>query len=240
MAGRLFAIGDIHGCARELETLLDGLGLVRGDRVLCVGDYIDRGPASRAVIDQLIDLERRPGIETIFLRGNHEDMCLAYLGRTGHWGEAWFVNGGGFTLRSYGLDPRATAAQAEATLPPGHLSFLERLRTQHVADDHLFVHAGIRPDVPLAEQDEEDLMWIREEFIAAPHALPYTVIFGHTPQRAVLVDLPYKIGIDTGCVYGGRLTALELPDYVVHQVGWGEHTLRQSRVPTNGNVARPA
>ena len=82
-------------------------------------------------------------------------------------------------------------------------------------------------------------MWIREEFITAPHTLPYTVIFGHTPQRAVLVDLPYKIGIDTGCVYGGRLTALELPDYVVHQVGWGEHTLRRSRVPTNGNLARP-
>jgi len=231
MAGRLFAIGDIHGCARELEALLAGLRPARGDTLLFVGDYIDRGPASRAVIDQLLDVERRTDVASVFLRGNHEDMCLSFLGRPGSWGESWFVNGGAATLRSYGIDARSTPAVAEEALPAAHLRFFEHLQSLHVVGDYLFAHAGIRPDRPLAEQEDDDLLWIREEFINAPHSLPYTVVFGHTPQRNVLVQLPYRIGIDTGCVYGGRLTALELPAGVVHQVAWGEREVRRTQLP---------
>lgn len=239
MAGRLFVIGDIHGCARELEALLAGLPLARGDTVACIGDYLDRGPASRAVVDQLLALEARGDVGTVFLRGNHEDMCLAYLGRHGRWGESWFINGGAATLRSYGLDPHTSPLEVEARLPAAHLRFLEGLHTWQVIGTHLLVHAGIRPGRALAEQDEEDLLWIREEFIKAEHALPYTVVFGHTPQRTVFVDLPYKIGIDTGCVYGGRLTALELPENVVHQVAWGEREVRKARLATGVSRSRP-
>ena len=231
MTGRVFAIGDIHGCAGELETLLAGLQLSPGDTVICVGDYIDRGADSRGVIDLVLDLEKRPGLATVFLRGNHEDMCLAYLGCGGHYGEAWMVNGGTATLRSYALDARAPGTEARASFPAKHLEFLERLPLWHRTDGCLLVHAGIRPDRPWEQQEEEDILWIREEFILAPHSLPETIIFGHTPRRTVFVDLPYKIGIDTGCVYGGGLTGLELHERRLYQVRFGERKVRESPLP---------
>jgi len=231
MSGRLFAVGDIHGCLAELETLLQGLALADGDTVVFVGDYMDRGPESRGVVDACIGLAGRTDIATVFLKGNHEDMCLAYLGREGRWGEAWLGNGGAATLRSYGVDPRASAVAALAAMPDAHLGFLDMLRPSLVEEGWLFVHAGIRPDRAWAAQDEEDLYWIREEFILRPHGLPQTIVFGHTPHRSVLVDLPYKVGIDTGCVYGGALTALELPERTVHQVRFGERRMRTSPLP---------
>ena len=231
MAGRFFTVGDIHGCAQELERLLAALPLAPGDTIAFVGDYVDRGPASRAVVDVLLALERGPGITTVFLKGNHEDMCLSYLGRGGSWGEAWCLNGGAATLRSYGIDARLPGAEAATCMPPEHLAFLERLVPAYFADGHVIVHAGVRPGVAWSDQDEEDLLWIREEFILQPHVLPQTVVFGHTPQRNVLVDLPYKIGIDTGCVYGGMLTALELHERRLWQVRLGEPRVHESPLP---------
>ena len=238
MAGQVFTIGDIHGCARELETLLARLPLARGDTIAFVGDYIDRGPDSRQVIDLLLDLGRRDDVRTVFLKGNHEDMCLAWLGRRGHWGEAWHGNGGVATLRSYGVDARLGRTEALAAMPATHLAFLERLEPWLTTDDHLVVHAGIRPGRRLAEQDEEDLFWIREEFIAHPHDLGLTVVFGHTPVRQVLVDLPYKVGIDTGCVYGGKLTALELRTQHLYQVTNGRRTVDESPLPAASRPLR--
>lgn len=229
--GRLFVIGDIHGCARELETLLAGLPLAAGDTLVCVGDYIDRGPDSRRVIDLLLALRRRANLDTVYLRGNHEDMCLGYLGRGGHWGEAWQLNGGIPTLKSYGIDPRLPGHEVLARLPREHVDFLESLQLYWLTEGYLVVHAGIRPDRPLPEQDEEDLLWIREDFIRSQHPLPETVVFGHTPQRNVLVDLPYKIGIDTGCVYGGALTGVELREGVVYQVRFGDQRMRTTSLP---------
>ena len=231
MTNRLFAIGDIHGCARELEILLAGLPLAAGDTVVCVGDYIDRGPASRQVVDLLLALRGREGIRTVFLKGNHEDMCLSYIGRRGGWGEAWHLNGGTATLRSYGIEPRTPGDEVAGRLPPGHLEFLEALLPFFVADPYLLVHAGVRPGRALVDQEVEDLFWIREEFILMPHSLPQTIVFGHTPQREVLVDVPSKIGIDTGCVYGGALTALELRDQLLYQVRFGDRQVRQSHLP---------
>jgi serine/threonine protein phosphatase 1 len=101
------------------------------------------------------------------------------------------------------------------------------------------VHAGIRPDRPWAEQDEEDLFWIREEFIVPPHRLSQTIVFGHTPQRHVYVQLPYKIGIDTGCVYGGMLTCIELAEGVLHQVRLGERRVRQSALVSSPRAGAP-
>lgn len=238
--GRLYVIGDIHGCARELETLLAGLPLAAGDTLACVGDYIDRGPESGRVIDLLLALRRREDLETVFLRGNHEDMCLAYIGRGGHWAEAWHLNGGIATLRSYGIDARLSGREVAARLPREHIAFLESLQLHWSTDGYLLVHAGIRPDRPLAAQDEEDLLWIREEFIRSTHSLPQTIVFGHTPQRSVLVDLPYKIGIDTGCVYGGALTGIELREGIVYQVRFGERQVRQTSLPTGARERRPS
>jgi serine/threonine protein phosphatase 1 len=231
VGGRVFAIGDVHGCAAELDVLLHGLDLGRGDTAVFVGDYIDRGPDSRAVLDLMLALQRRDDVASVFLKGNHEDMCLAYLGRPGHWGEAWLGNGGRYALLSYGVHPDATSGEVLDAMPESHLAFLQGLATSHQAAGHLIVHAGVRPDRRWSEQDDEDLLWIREEFLGRPHGLPHTVVFGHTPHRAVLVDLPYKIGIDTGCVYGGALTALELRSHEVTQVRRGDRRVRRSVLP---------
>src|ERR671936_981139 len=117
MVDRFYVVGDIHGCARELETLLAGLPLGRGDTLAFIGDYIDRGSDSRAVVEMLLDLRRREDIATIFLRGNHEDMCLGYVGRSGRWGEAWRLNGGGATLRSYGIPQQLEGRAAAEGFP---------------------------------------------------------------------------------------------------------------------------
>jgi serine/threonine protein phosphatase 1 len=237
MTGRLLAIGDIHGCALELEVLLHALAPAAGDTVVFVGDYIDRGNASRAVIDRLLELARTTAATTVFLRGNHEDMALGYVGRGGHWGEAWRLNGGAATLDSYGIDSRAPGAEVAARIPAEHLAFMERAQLSYVHDGYLFVHAGIRPGRTLAEQDEEDLLWIRDEFIVCRHQLPQTIVFGHTPHRDVLVDLPYKIGIDTGCVYGGRLTCVEPVTARLYQVALGERRVRETPLPTRRRSA---
>jgi serine/threonine protein phosphatase 1 len=228
---RLFAIGDIHGCPDELDALLDGLQLQAGDTVCFVGDYIDRGRDSKGVIDLLLDARRREDVRWVFLKGNHEDMCLSYLGRPGNWGESWMGNGGVAAVRSYGVDARSAPAALEAAMPESHLAFLDGLERSFRWTGYLFVHAGIRPGVPWERQTDEDLFWIREEFVLHPHGLPETIVFGHTPARQPFVQLPYKIGIDTGLVYGGALTALELPDRVLHQVTAGERRVRVSALP---------
>lgn len=233
MSGRLFVIGDIHGCAAELETLIDALPLGAGDTLACLGDYCDRGADTRQVIDLLIEVARRPDLKTVFLCGNHEDMWLAYLGRDGRWPEAWIDNGGDATLESYGVDPRARGAELAAALPVAHLQFLERLQVVHQTSSHLLVHAGVKPGRSLAEQDREDLLWIREPFLHTPHGLAQTVVYGHTPSREIAVDLPYKIGIDTGCVYGGRLTCLAPEEARAWQVDRGQRTVTERALPPN-------
>jgi serine/threonine protein phosphatase 1 len=231
--GRLFAIGDIHGCPGELEALVEGLQLQAADTVCFVGDYIDRGRDSKGVIDLLLDARRRADVRWVFLKGNHEDMCLSYLGRSGNWGESWMGNGGVAAVRSYGVDARSAPAAIEAAMPETHLAFLDQLERSFRWGGYLFVHAGIRPGVPWDEQTDEDLFWIREEFVLHPHGMPETIVFGHTPARQPFVQLPYKIGIDTGLVYGGALTALELPDRVLHQVTAGERRVRVSALPAS-------
>jgi serine/threonine protein phosphatase 1 len=226
--GRLFAIGDIHGCPGELGALLESLPLAAGDTVCFVGDYIDRGRDSKGVIDLLLQARTAGDARWVFLKGNHEDMCLAYLGRHGSWGESWMVNGGAAAVRSYGVDARSEPAVVEGAMPETHLAFFEGLERSFRWGDYLLVHAGIRPGVPWDQQTDDDLFWIREEFVLHPHGLPETIVFGHTPARVPYVDLPYKIGIDTGLVYGGMLTALELPDLVLHQVSAGGRTVRRS------------
>lgn len=213
---RTFVIGDIHGCLDEVNVLLDALEPGAGDTLVFLGDYIDRGPASKRVIDRLLRL-RQEGPQCVFLKGNHEDMFLSFIGLGGHYGEAFLFNGGGVTLASYGLEGYVGADVAKR-LPGDHCEFLLDLKLHHVAGDFLCVHAGIDPTRDLAHQSEEDLLWIREEFIRNRHRLGRTVLFGHTPQREVFVDLPYKIGLDTGLVYGNKLSCFDIDTKEILQV----------------------
>lgn len=216
----LFAIGDLHGCPDELEVLLEAIAPRAEDTIVFLGDYVDRGPGVRALVDRLIRLDAEP-FTSIFLRGNHEDMLLAHLGRGGRHGDVYLENGGAITLASYGVPAGARGPDAAAFLPPEHLAFFAACRLQHVAGAFLFVHAGIRPGVPLAAQTEEDLLWIREEFFNHPHALPYAVVFGHTPTREARIELPYRIGLDTGLVYGNKLSCLDVEGQRLVQVARG-------------------
>jgi serine/threonine protein phosphatase 1 len=228
--GRTFVIGDIHGCSEELNRLLDALALTAADTVCCLGDYIDRGPSPRAVIERLIRL-RGEGPRCIFLKGNHEDMFLAFLGEAGHYGDAFLWNGGDATLASYGLAGKLASAVRER-LPEDHREFLLGLETHVEIGRFYCVHAGVRPTRPLDQQLDEDRLWIREEFIDPPHPFPYTVAFGHTPQREVRLHLPFKIGLDTGLVYGNRLSCLELGSGELVQIARHARTVeRRSLAP---------
>jgi serine/threonine protein phosphatase 1 len=205
----VFAIGDLHGCPDELEVLLAAIGAGADDTLVFLGDYVDRGPRVRALVERLLRLrDERPA--TIFLRGNHEDMLLAYLDLGGRHGDAYLANGGAATLASYEIPPGTRGAAAAALIPAVHLQFLRDLTLTHRRDRFLFVHAGVRPGIALEQQAEEDLLWIREEFFAARHDLPWTVVFGHTPQREARVALPFHIGLDTGLVYGNKLSCLDV------------------------------
>jgi serine/threonine protein phosphatase 1 len=210
---RIFAIGDIHGCADRLEALIDRLDIdAQQDRLIFIGDYIDRGSGSKEVVERILGL-REAIAHVICLLGNHEQMflnyCLHDLGR-----ELFLGNGGFSTLVSYGL--RQAGQDPSLRLPERHLQFYQSLVPYYETDDHIFVHAGLRPGIPLPEQDLEDMLWIRFEFIRSSFAFRKKVVFGHTPFSVPLVA-SNKIGIDTGAVYGGPLTCLELPDMIFHQ-----------------------
>jgi serine/threonine protein phosphatase 1 len=236
VAERLFAIGDIHGCSAELARLLDAIPATASDTVAFVGDYIDRGPDSRGVIDLLMGWRTRTPARTVFLRGNHEDMALGFLGRGGQWGEAWLRNGGSAALRSYGIESHLARNDVVARMPPAHVEFMAATEMRFAWGAYRVVHAGIRPGVPWDAQRSEDLLWIREEFLDHSHDLGATVVFGHTPHRRVVVGLPYKLGIDTGCVYGGALTCVALPEGRVYQVRLGDTAVREDSLA--GSAAR--
>jgi serine/threonine protein phosphatase 1 len=224
----LYAVGDIHGERELLEELLASLPLQPDDRLVFMGDYVDRGPDSKGVVDLLLSLADE--YACIFLAGNHESMFLDFLG----WrGEAWFAgdaflsNGGDRTLASYGYFDLPDPEPGKLELPPGHEKFFRQLQLHHLEGDYLFVHAGLGRAL-LRESDlhfalrrarPEDLLWDRST-LDAPHTLGVTIVYGHTPNHdfSVRWNQPFSIGIDTGAVYGGRLTAIRLPDESVFQV----------------------
>ena len=220
---RTFVIGDLHGCADELNCLLDHVAPGSADTVVFLGDYIDRGPSARAVVERVLRLNHE-GPRCVFLKGNHEDMFLGFLGRHGAHGEAFLRNGGDATLRSYGLDG-LSGAEVAVRLPAAHLAFFDRLDLMFEHGPFLCVHAGVMPDRPLDSQRAEDLMWVRGEFVEWPHPFPFTILFGHTPKREIFDDRPYKIGLDTGLVYGNKLSCLELTELRLFQVRRGDRAV---------------
>lgn len=202
---RIFAIGDIHGCFDKLKELMDKIDIdMENDRLLFIGDYIDRGSQSFEVVEYLIDLkERYP--KTVFLRGNHEDMLEKYLQGPDKY--TYLVNGGQQTLENY-LQHNREGAPA---IPRKHLDFFSSLRLYYETELFIFVHAGMRKKILIENQDAEDLLWIRGPFIKTDYNFGRRVVFGHTPFPEPLV-MPNKIGIDTGAVYGNKLTCVKLPE----------------------------
>ncbi|RKX62503.1 MAG: serine/threonine protein phosphatase [Thermodesulfobacteriota bacterium] len=207
---KIFAIGDIHGCLWSLEKLLNILPVNWGkDLVIFLGDYIDRGPDPRGVIEKILELKEFYKDKIITLKGNHEWMFERFL--KGIDIDIFLYNGGGMTLKSY------YNKEGYLEIPEEHLKFLRELKLYYETEDYIFVHAGLRPGKELKEQSEEDLLWIRESFYLSEYKFPKIVVFGHTPFPAPLI-LEDRIGIDTGCVYGGALTAIELPEKKIYQI----------------------
>ena len=224
----LYAVGDIHGEADLLEELIDKLPLRPGDRLVFLGDYVDRGPNSKRVVDLLLDLAG--DWPCAFLLGNHESMFLDFLGWDSDLyfgGDAFLLNGGDRTLASYGYFETDLTSPEAFVLPPSHEKFYGNLALWHRDGDYLFVHAGVGReaaaetdlDYALRQAHVEDLLWDRST-LDVPHQLGVTLVYGHTPARdfSVRWNPPFSIGIDTGAVYGGRLTAIRLPDESLFQV----------------------
>lgn len=218
---RVFVIGDIHGCVEEPRLLLDELvtkeGLTVEDLVVFLGDYIDRGPSSKEVVDLMIEFQGKFPL-TRFLKGNHEDMLLDFLGFGGRLGQAFLYNGGLETIQSYGISVFSPPEEMVEALPKEHFRFFRELESILCIDQYIMVHAGLNPVRDLNAQDDSDVLWIRDEFISQQHSFQKTVVFGHTPHQDILLHLPFKIGLDTGLVFGNKLTCLELRLGQVYQV----------------------
>jgi serine/threonine protein phosphatase 1 len=186
--------------------------------IVYLGDYIDRGPASKQVVDRLL-AQSLPGFEFIFLLGNHERALLDFLEDATAMA-AWLSWGGKETLNSYGIrlpapihtqQIKQLAAQLSQVLPASHLSFFQALQSSHTVGSYYFVHAGIRPGVPLSKQELGDQLWIREDFTRDQQVHEAIIVHGHSiTSQAEL--LPNRIGIDTGAFHTGVLTALVLED----------------------------
>ena len=210
---RVYAIGDVHGCADQLEELY---ALIRRDiaarpgpaiTLIHLGDYIDRGPDSAGVVARI----QRPfgAAETINLTGNHEDLFLAALAGDRSAVELWMNNGGGETLASWGVPPRTRPRDWATHIPPAQIAALRALKLHYSIGGYFFVHAGIRPAIALADQTRQDLLWIRDPFLRFAGPLPAVIVHGHTPVDTPTLR-PNRIGIDTGAVLGGPLTCLVL------------------------------
>lgn len=214
---RVYVIGDIHGRLDLLKGLRERIVMDSGDFtgerkvVVYLGDYVDRGPGSKEVIDLLAD-EPLAGFESVHLKGNHEKLLLDFLDDASVW-PLWAYNGAGATLMSYGVGSTAGAeglvAEFRASIPPRHLEFLRALALSHTEGDYFFVHAGVRPGVALEDQDEADMIWIRDPFLYSDADHGKIVVHGHSIARQPEIEAN-RIGIDTGAYATGKLTCLVL------------------------------
>ena len=214
-AGKIFAVGDIHGRFDKLSRLLERLPYEpRRDTLVFLGDYIDRGPDSFKVVDCICRLQEK-GRQVIALLGNHEHLLLEYHRTADHNVLALLrrlqIE---TTMKAYGRDSLSDL-RSLAFLPAAHRHFFENLRLYWETEKFIFVHAGLLPGVSPAQQGVESLTGIRDLFLETEQGFGKQVVFGHTPFETPLVT-PAKIGIDTGAAYGGQLTALELPTLCFH------------------------
>ncbi|MCI5115814.1 MAG: serine/threonine protein phosphatase [Candidatus Electrothrix sp. AW1] len=200
-------IGDIHGCLNSLQTLLKLIENEAGTFVF-LGDYIDRGAESKEVVECILDFKKKHR-NVITLLGNHEIMLINFL--RGYDDGTFLRAGGKETLISYGIKPRTKPEKAARLFPERHLNFFRELPLLWENEHGIYAHAGVEPGVHLTRQVSSYCLWVRDEFIETPYTFSKTIIFGHTVFQEPLVQ-ENKIGIDTGAVYGGKLTALLLPE----------------------------
>ncbi len=212
---RVYAIGDIHGCADRLWALhaaiADDLAArpILHPLLVHVGDYVDRGPDSAAVVQRLAAGDPLPGLPTVNLMGNHERTMIDALDGAGASATDWMISGGREALASWGGDPDAPRSTWRAHLPETDMAFLRNLALRHQVGGYLFVHAGIRPGVALAAQADQDLLTIRNSFLYSEQDFGIVVVHGHTPRIAPEIRFN-RIGIDTGAVFNGKLTCAVL------------------------------
>jgi serine/threonine protein phosphatase 1 len=218
---RIYVVGDVHGRADLLAQVLASIdadiGAYSGPQIIQVflGDYVDRGRQSRQVIDMLVSRARYH--DMVFLKGNHEAYVLEFL-RNPAIIDEWKYFGGLETLMSYGMTPTIDMNRQEQqvlanafrhALPDNHLWFLSALKASFSCGDYFFAHAGVRPGVPLLRQQEQDLLWIRDDFLLFEDGFGKIVIHGHTPVKEPDIR-PNRINIDTGAYATGKLTCLVL------------------------------
>jgi serine/threonine protein phosphatase 1 len=218
---RIYVVGDVHGRIDLLNGVFDRIDRDLKERPtsrsfdVLLGDYIDRGPSSRQVIDRLIAREHERHV--VCLKGNHETFVDHFLEDSAVL-EDWQKFGALETLMSYGLKPPINVNSADIValardfaqaLPPSHRAFLNSLKKSFVFGDYFFVHAGVRPGIPLAHQKEADLLWIREDFLLSEDDFGKIVVHGHTPVREPDIR-SNRINIDTGAYATGKLTCLVL------------------------------
>lgn len=211
--GPLFAIGDVHGCADELDDLLSILPLTEGCTIVFLGDYVDRGPKSRQVVERVLELQRRYNVVT--LRGNHEAMLLEFLDGSDASRVARFIlNGGSATLATY------ADGNGEWVMPAEHVQFFNSLSLSYETPGHYFVHAGV-PNLPLAEIDpevwSEEMLWIRKNFHMSNFKWEKLIVHGHSVVEAVEIAAN-RINLDTGCVYDRQLSAMHFPSHRIYAV----------------------
>jgi serine/threonine protein phosphatase 1 len=198
-----FAVGDIHGSLRKLRGLIARCSHYAGEQptsFVFLGDYIDRGPESAAVVSYLIDMQAALREHCIALMGNHEDFALGVMEGTTD-ADHWLSQGGVETLRSY-------AVASARDLPHAHIEWMRSLPLSYDDGRRFFVHAGVDPNKPLGAQDDHDLLWIREPFLSSRRQFGRLVVHGHTPLPTATPDLrDNRLNLDTGAVFGGPLTA---------------------------------
>lgn len=211
----VYAIGDVHGCldqllALETEIAEDGLGIEGEKWLVTLGDHVDRGPDAAGVIEHVMGPAPRD-FRRFALLGNHEVMMLDFLGNPdAH--AYWLDEGGVETLSSYGVGMGLASAGGAEWVPERHVAFIETLAAYLSLPGWLFVHAGIRPGVPLSGQTDEDLVWIRAPFLTSQLTGGLRVVHGHTPGDSI-VTTPHRIDVDTRCYASGKLSAVRVtPD----------------------------
>lgn len=212
-----YAIGDVHGRADLLDALLgriDAHAASRTRRLVFLGDYVDRGPASAPVLDRVRALQRRETLHVVCLKGNHEDMMLRAAGGSGEWDAVWLRNGGDATLSSFGV-------ARIADVPADMLHWLAARMTTFEDERRCYVHAGLDPTRDRLDQSDRDRLWIRDAFLARDHDFGKLVVHGHTPTRDGRPEIrPHRVNVDTGAVYGGPLTAAIFEDREDAPVGF--------------------
>lgn len=213
---RVYAVGDVHGCFERLVAMHEQIATDLTERpvetaaLIHLGDYVDRGLESAQVVEWLLAGPPVPVERVINLMGNHEQMMLAAIAQTdAEAGDLWMRNGGAESLMSWGVPRNVTQKEWASRIPVQHLLFLRDLALQHRIGPYLFVHAGVRPGVPLHQQTRQDLLWIREPFLSSKQEHGAIIVHGHSPRRDPFVG-SNRIGIDTGAVIGGALTCVVL------------------------------